>query len=113
MKKETSEMRNLEEGAEKASATLPWWAVLSIAQHSGLRVPSHHLRHLHHCIHCDCVMICTDKACMDFLMSCPACSEKSKAVRTILVSKIALNENQGCPECSNSSTKKPISQGGN
>ena len=87
MKNETLGIEKLERKVGLSAATLPWWAKVQIAQHTGEGIPSYHSHHRHHCIDCDCIMICSDKECRNFQMS--------------------------CPECSESRTKKPISQGGN
>lgn len=79
MKKEIGKIRNAEGKAGLTAATLPWWAKVLIAQHSGAGIPSNHLRHMHHCVNCDCVMICTNKECGNFQISCPECSKKNRS----------------------------------
>lgn len=81
MKNETVRTGKSEGKAGLTVATLPWWAKALIAQRSGEGIPSHHLRHMHHCVGCDCVMICTNKECkiFSFSMSCPECSKNKRS----------------------------------
>ena len=77
MKNEMNGIREAEGKVGLTAATLPWWALVLIAQHTGEGIPSYHSRHMHHCVDCDCIMICTNKECRNFQMSCPECSKHS------------------------------------
>ena len=80
MKNETVvEVEKLERKAGLTSATLPWWAKVLIAQHLGQEIPPRPPRHVHHCLHCDCIMVCQYRECRDLQMCCPECNKKNRS----------------------------------
>ncbi|GEM_PF-1334304 len=66
---------------------LPWWTELVIAQRSGTRIPPTHICHLHHCVDCARIIVCSDVNCRHFQMSCPDCYVKLKGSKKVVLAR--------------------------
>ena len=76
MKKELAKTKKTEGNESLSQLQLLGWASFK----SAVKNSSNYSRHIHHCIQCDCVMICSDKTCKDSCVSCPDCYGKPEVV---------------------------------
>lgn len=78
MKNETMANRKPEVKVGLSAATLPWWAKALIAQHVAASFPSEKNYKIHHCAHCDCVLISTNITSQYASGLCFECSPKKR-----------------------------------
>ena len=68
-------------GAGMTAIILPAWARILGEQNAGEVLFSRSARHQHHCVECNCLMICSYKYCGHPPMLCPECSLRSDCLR--------------------------------